>query len=96
MRGGGTAGPSGDVDSDRAGDDGEYHHSRNLIKNIAVGKKTFKLSRMRYGDLRRNLPRLDPEGLDGVAARRSVWLAALISSMLNRRRSTPIQDSHGR
>lgn len=50
-RGGGTAGPSGDVDSDRAGDDGEYHHSRNLIKNIAVGRSTFSESSSSRGDL---------------------------------------------
>lgn len=37
MRGGGTAGPKGDVERERAGDPGEYHHSKNLMKKIAVG-----------------------------------------------------------
>jgi len=51
MRGGGIAGPRGDVDSDRAGDPGEYHHSRNLTKKIAVGSKKRRESSSNLGEL---------------------------------------------
>jgi hypothetical protein len=37
------------VASARAGEEGEYHHSRNLIKKMAVGRATFKESRRRRG-----------------------------------------------
>lgn len=33
------AGPRGEFVKERAGDPGEYHHSRNLTKKIAVGSK---------------------------------------------------------
>lgn len=54
MRGGGTAGPSGDVFKDRAGELGEYHHSRNLIKKIAVGRRSRRESSRRRGELDRS------------------------------------------
>ena len=38
------------MDRDRAGEDGEYHHSRNLMKKMAVGSNTFRLSSRRRGD----------------------------------------------
>ena len=47
--GGGTAGPSGDVMRDFAGEPGEYHHSRNLTKNIAVGSINLKESSSNLG-----------------------------------------------
>lgn len=43
------AGPRGDIDKERAGDPGEYHHSRNLMKKMAVGKRSFKESRINCG-----------------------------------------------
>jgi hypothetical protein len=52
-RGGGTAGPRGDVESTRAGDDGEYHHSRNLMKNMAVGSRILSESRTIRGEVKR-------------------------------------------
>src|ERR1700742_1876996 len=51
--GGGTAGPSGDFVRDRAGEFGEYHHSRNLMKKIAVGSSNRSESRSKRGDLNR-------------------------------------------
>jgi hypothetical protein len=50
MRGGGIAGPSGEVLSERAGELGEYHHSRNLTKNIAVGKRSLRESSNKRGE----------------------------------------------
>jgi len=50
--GGGTAGPSGDVVRERAGEPGEYHHSRNLMKNIAVGRRSRRESKRSRGDER--------------------------------------------
>jgi hypothetical protein len=47
------AGPSGDVERTRAGDDGEYHHSRNLIKNMAVGSSNLRESRRSRGEVKR-------------------------------------------
>jgi hypothetical protein len=44
------AGPSGDVERARAGDDGEYHHSRNLMKNMAVGSSNLSESRTSRGE----------------------------------------------
>ena len=38
------AGPEGDVESDRAGEEGEYHHSKNFKKKMAVGKITLSES----------------------------------------------------
>ena len=52
-RGGGIAGPRGDVERTRAGDDGEYHHSRNLMKNMAVGRRSLSESRTSRGEVRR-------------------------------------------
>lgn len=49
--GGGMAGPRGDVDKERAGDPGEYHHSRNLTKKIAVGNNSRSESRSRCGEV---------------------------------------------
>lgn len=48
--GGGIAGPWGEVDNERAGDPGEYHHSRNLMKNIAVGNSRRRESSNRRGE----------------------------------------------
>jgi hypothetical protein len=50
MRGGGTAGPSGEVESERAGEPGEYHHSRNLMKKIAVGNRRRRESIKNCGE----------------------------------------------
>lgn len=44
------AGPRGEVDKARAGEEGEYHHSRNLTKNMAVGSRTLRLSRRSLGE----------------------------------------------
>ena len=51
MLGGGIAGPFWDGDNDRAGDPGEYHHSRNLTKNIAVGRSSRNESSTSRGEL---------------------------------------------
>lgn len=67
-RGGGTAGPWGEVDSERAGEEGEYHHSKNLMKNIAVGSRTFSESSNIRGEdanARRRAARMPPEGFVG-------------------------------
>lgn len=48
--GGGTAGPSGDVVRERAGEPGEYHHSRNLRKKMAVGRRRRSESKKSCGD----------------------------------------------
>ncbi len=50
MRGGGMAGPSGDVVNERAGESGEYHHSKNLMKNMAVGRRNRSESSRRRGE----------------------------------------------
>jgi hypothetical protein len=47
------AGPRGEVERTRAGDDGEYHHSRNLMKKIAVGSSSLRESRRSRGDVKR-------------------------------------------
>jgi len=44
------AGPEGDVESDRAGEEGEYHHSRNFRRKMAVGKTTLSESNRNWGD----------------------------------------------
>lgn len=44
------AGPVGDIESDRAGEEGEYHHSRNLKKKMAVGRITLSESNNNWGD----------------------------------------------
>jgi hypothetical protein len=44
------AGPSGDVAKERAGDPGEYHHSRNFTKKIAVGRRSLSESKSSCGD----------------------------------------------
>ena len=53
------AGPEGDVESDRAGEEGEYHHSRNFKKNMAVGRITLSESNTSWGEekaiLRKNV-----------------------------------------
>lgn len=53
--GGGTAGPRGDVVRERAGEPGEYHHSKNLMKNIAVGRSKRSESNTSCGDETRSL-----------------------------------------
>jgi hypothetical protein len=60
--GGGMAGPKGDLDKERAGDPGEYHHSRNLTKKMAVGSNNLSESRMRCGECtsRRRNPAIVP------------------------------------
>ena len=49
------AGPEGDMESDRAGEEGEYHHSKNLKKKIAVGRITLSESSKNWGDEKSNL-----------------------------------------
>ncbi len=67
-------GPRGDLDSDRAGELGEYHHSKNLMKNMAVGSKSRSESRSSWGDLlirllsRTHIPLPRTDGLDIIAA----------------------------
>lgn len=51
MRGGGTAGPRGEDARERAGDPGEYHHSRNLIKKMAVGRRSRSESNSNWGEV---------------------------------------------
>jgi hypothetical protein len=51
MRGGGIAGPRGEVARLRAGDPGEYHHSRNLTKKMAVGNRNRNESSRSRGEL---------------------------------------------
>jgi hypothetical protein len=48
------AGPRGDMDNDRAGEPGEYHHSRNLMKKMAVGRRSLKESSSNWGDRNRS------------------------------------------
>lgn len=55
MRGGGIGGPRGDVAKDRAGEPGEYHHSKNFTKKMAVGNNKRKESRSRRGDAKSDL-----------------------------------------
>ena len=51
-------GPLGGAERARAGEEGEYHHSRNLMKNIERGSKMRRESRTRRGDdLRRRVRR---------------------------------------
>jgi len=45
-------GPVGAAASERAGDEGEYHHSRNLTKNIESGSKILRESSRVRGDVR--------------------------------------------
>lgn len=47
--------PNGEDESarERAGEEGEYHHSRNLMKKIVVGSRSLRESRSKRGDLRR-------------------------------------------
>lgn len=52
MRGGGTTGPVGVAESARAGEPGAYHHSRNLTKNIAVGRSNRRESSSSLGEVR--------------------------------------------
>jgi hypothetical protein len=47
--GGGTAGPRGEVVRERAGDPGEYHQSRNLMKKMAVGRRRRRESKRNWG-----------------------------------------------
>jgi hypothetical protein len=49
--GGGTAGPRGEAERARAGEEGENHHSRNLMKKIAVGRRTLSASRRSRGEV---------------------------------------------
>lgn len=48
-------GPSGEDESarERVGEEGEYHHSRNLMKKTVVESRSLRQSRSRRGDLRR-------------------------------------------
>lgn len=50
IRGGGIVGPEGGPDKVRAGEDGEYHHSRNLMKKIHIGNNTFREFRRSLGE----------------------------------------------
>lgn len=43
------------MDNDRAGEPGEYHHSKNLMKKMAVGKRSLKESSSSWGDRSRSL-----------------------------------------
>lgn len=54
MRGGGIGGPSGEVARERAGEPGEYHHSKNFTKKIVVGSNKRKESRSSRGDAKRD------------------------------------------
>lgn len=65
MAGGGIAGPFGEVDSDRAGDPGEYHHSKNFTKKMAVGSKKRSESSNSRGDDNKSR-RMRVESLFGV------------------------------
>ena len=53
------------MDTVRAGDEGEYHHSRNLMKNIAVGRRTRKESSNRRGDRKNSRRRIALSGFGG-------------------------------
>lgn len=44
------AGPAGVADTMRAGDEGEYHHSKNFTKKIAVGRRILNESSNSCGD----------------------------------------------
>lgn len=48
-------GPSGEDESvrERAGEEGEYHHSRNLMKKIVVGRRSLRESRRKRGELQK-------------------------------------------
>ena len=48
--GGGMAGPARGAERARAGEDGEYHHSRNFTKKIAVGRMTLSESSNSRGE----------------------------------------------
>lgn len=50
--GGGIEGLEGPPESARAGEEGEYHHSKNLIKNIDRGRSTLRESKSNAGDER--------------------------------------------
>jgi hypothetical protein len=105
------AGPKGDIDNDRAGEPGEYHHSKNLIKKIAVGNRSLNESSNNCGDRSRSLrtKAKNPFFLRGIAGGFTCascqdgecnvtnWNVRLTkSSMLSLLRSTPTQASHGR
>jgi hypothetical protein len=51
MLGGGIASPFGGAEKERAGDPGEYHHSRNFTKNMAVGRSRRRESNISRGEL---------------------------------------------
>lgn len=63
------AGPKGDIDNDRAGEPGEYHHSKNLMKKMAVGKSSLKESSSNCGDRSRSarITAKNPLFLEGIA-----------------------------
>lgn len=63
-------GPSGEDESvrERAGEEGEYHHSRNLMKKIVVGRRSLRESRRKRGELRRMWCKVSRKYLGGVAA----------------------------
>lgn len=61
-------GPSGEDESvrERAGEEGEYHHSRNFMKKTVVGMRSLRESRKKRGELRmmwRNVSRGDFGGV---------------------------------
>jgi hypothetical protein len=64
MRGGGTAGPSGEVENERAGEPGEYHHSRNFMKKMAVGSRSLRDSNKACGEAK-SRRRIQPSGVRG-------------------------------
>lgn len=45
------AGPEGDLDKARAGEEGEYHHSKNLMKKMAVGNRILREFRRSRGNV---------------------------------------------
>ncbi len=89
-RGGGTAGPRGDVDRTRAGDDGEYHHSRNLMKNMAVGSRILSESRTSRGEVKRRRRSTDispPAFTNGFALSAVAAAAARLTVRLSKNAS---------
>jgi hypothetical protein len=54
ISGGGISGLEGPAESAFAGDEGEYHHSRNLMKNIDMGNSTLSESKSSAGDERKS------------------------------------------
>lgn len=63
-------GPSGEDESvrERAGEEGEYHHSRNLMKKIVVGRRSLRESRRKRGELQKMWRRVLRRDFGGVVA----------------------------